>query len=140
MAQTKTITPAHLKLYVNGQLIGIAMGGSYQIQTAVRDIRAIDSNVAYELAPTQCDVSGTIQIVRLHGTGGIEGEGIAAFDEEILLQKYSTITLVDRKTDLNMQEFGRCLCTGQQWNIPTRGIVTGSFSFKGTAWSNEAAS
>jgi hypothetical protein len=132
------IAAAHLKVYVNGRLLGWTTGFTPRISTPVRAAGGIDTSVTFELMPTTYAVSGTMEVLRGRGQGGAEGLGMAAFAKDLLKQKYSTIELVDRLSDAIMFKFVGCLVEDQGWEVTPKGLVRGRFSFQGLDYSNEA--
>jgi hypothetical protein len=138
MAWPKVIASAHLKVMVNGRLLGWAAGFRPRISTPVRKAQGIDTNLTFELMPATYDVSGTIQVLRGRAQGGAEGLGMAAFAKDLLKQKYCSIELLDRLSDQVVMKFVGCLITEQTWDVSPKGIVTGQFTFEGLDYSNEA--
>ena len=139
MGQSKSLASADVVLWVNGAILGIATGGSYVKNTQIRRSRAIDSLKTYELVPTEVSCSGRFQVVRLHGTGGLEGQGVTAFPDETLLQRYATLTLIDRRNDQIVDQFEQCMFSVVQWHVINRQLVQGTFQFEGIGWNNESS-
>lgn len=138
MAQSQVLASAHLKCNVNGRLLGWTSGFHPRIRTPVRRAQGIDTALTFELMPTTYEVAGSMQVYRGRAQGGAEGLGMAAFARNLLLQKYCTIELLDRVTDLVVFKFGSCLITEQNWDISPKGLVVGQFAFEGCEYSNEA--
>lgn len=137
MASSKILAGAHLKVYVNGQLLGVANGFNFAVRSPVRINRGIDQSTGSELIPTTYDVTGTIQVYRGRWQGGAEGLGMAAFGQKLLEQRYSTIEIVDIDSDAVVAKFIQCLVPSQSWEIRPKGLVVGNFSFEGLDYSNE---
>ena len=138
MSWSKVLAGAHLKVMVNGRLLGWTAGINYRIRTPVRRAQGIDSSLTFELMPTTYDVAGSMEVYRGRAQGGAEGLGMASFAKNLLLQKYSTIELVDRVSDQVVASFQKCLVSEQAWTVRPKSLVTGNFSFEGTGYSNEA--
>lgn len=138
MGWSSVVASAHLKVFVNGRLLGWSTGFQPRIRTPQRAAGGIDTSVTFELMPTTYEVSGTIDVLRGRAQGGAEGLGMAAFARDLLKQKYSTIELVDRASDQVMMKVVGAVIDEQSWSVAPKGIVTGRFSFVGLDWSNEA--
>lgn len=130
-----------VKCYINGVLLGYVVGmPQWTIETDYREAREIDSNVVRELMPGQFRVSGAFAILRGRDTGGLEGAGMVASAEKMLLQKYLVIELVDRLTDQTIFRAVQCQVTRQSWSASPKQLVTGNFAWLGTTFENEAKS
>lgn len=141
MAFSSVIAGSHVKCYINGVLLGYITGVSqWTVDTEYREARGIDSNTAVELVPGQFRVTGVFSIVRGRDTGGLEGAGMVASGQKMLLQKTMTIELVDRLTDQVIFKALGCQVTRQTWNSAPKQVVMGQFNWTGTTFSNEAQS
>jgi hypothetical protein len=137
MPRSETVVAAHLKIYVNGSLMGWATGFQPRIQTPVRKAQGIDTLMTFELMPTGFSASGSLQIVRGRAQGGPEGLGMVAAAKDMLKQKYLTIEVVDRITDSIVFKFTGCTITDQTWMISPKGVVTGALTFEAINYSND---
>lgn len=134
-----SIAGAHLKVYVNGKLLGYATAvPAWNVRSEWGRLREIDSVMTRQMAPRVFEVSGVVQVLRGRATGGAEGAGLVASGENMLRQKYCTIEIQDRITQDLVYRALRCTIQQQQWKMDARGLVQGSFSFDGIAFSNEA--
>lgn len=141
MAFPSIIAGHHVKCYVNGRLLGYITGmPQWTIDTDYRPALEIDSNVPRELMPGQFRVAGAFSILRGRDTGGLEGAGMVASGQKMLLQKYLTIELVDRLTDQTIFRATKCQVTRQAWTAAPKQLVTGTFTWLGIAFENEAKS
>ena len=139
MGQTFSIAAAHLRLFLNGKLFGACMGvPALTIQSNWAELREIDSVVARQLTPRTYSVTGTIQVLRGRSTGGLEGMGLTATGSSMLLQKYLTIELQDRITDDIVMSIHECQIDNQSWKIDAKGLVIGTFNFRGLRFDTEA--
>jgi hypothetical protein len=133
------IAGAHLKCIVNGHMLGVITGVSWDVDTGDTPRYQIDDNVAAEIVPGRYSVGGTFSLVRGRFSGGLEGLGVQAFAERVLRQKYSTIELVDRVTDEVVHRFEDCVVAKQHWQTDAKGLLMGSFSWLGRRSVTEAA-
>lgn len=139
MAQPFSIAGAHLKCYINGKLLGYVVAvPAWNIQTNWGELNEIDNAQARALAPRRFAVNGTIQILRGRYTGGLEGAGLVPTAETMLGQKYLTIELQDRISQDIVFRALLCQVDQQQWQINPKGLVIGTFNFKGLGFGNEA--
>jgi hypothetical protein len=135
--QAKSLTGANLKIFINGRLFGIGTASEWHADYGRKTIFGIDSYLPQEIASGQVTVNGSIDCIRTKLSGGLEGAGIAANDQNILLEKYIRITLIDRQTDTTIFNCFNALVSSQSWKASSGSIMRGSFSFIGTNWSNE---
>jgi hypothetical protein len=124
------VTGAGVLLYINGQFFAWVSSIQWQVVTAQKEIFAVDSNSAYELAPGQAKAGGTLGLYRLHGDGGATGAQITTQFQALVRQKYFTLVLVDKLTHETLFSAARCALEVQSWSAAARGFVTGQFSFK----------
>jgi hypothetical protein len=136
--QSKILASAHLKVLVNGRLLGWTSGFSPRVRTSVRPAMGIDNSTAIELIPTSYSVSGTMEVYRGRLQGGLEGLGMVAFAKDLLRQKYCTIEVVDRATDTTVFKIIGCTVTEQAWRVSPKALVSGTIQFEGLETSNEA--
>ena len=125
MAIQTILTGAQIVVYINGSEYSLVSGASWDVQAARKAIFAVDSPIAYELAPTTIQVMGNLSVYRLIQDGGLEGYGITQFPTDILSEKYVTITMVDSKSDSVLFCANKCAIVSQRWDIPSKGIVKG---------------
>lgn len=139
MGQSFSIAGAHLKAFVNGKLLGIVMSiPVWNIHSNWSELREIDSVVARQLTPRSYSCTGTVEILRGRSTGGLEGAGLVPTAEVMLRQKYLTIEIQDRISQDIIFRALLCQVDSQQWKIDAKGLVTGTFSFKGITHNNES--
>jgi hypothetical protein len=134
-----TIAGAHVVCYVNGKLYGRITNFSWSSQTANRPIYVLDTVDPVELAPGQTKISASMNVIRLHGDGGLQGTGMVPNYEQIPNGKYFTFTLIDRLTDLTIFNANYCKIQDESWSVPSKGLVTGSVRFEALEWSNSDA-
>jgi len=123
------VVGAHAKAYVNGHLWANVRRFAFRASPQHREQYGLDSLLPVELIPTRYNVSGTMQMYRQHEDGGLEGQGLMAGSEDLPLEKYVTLTLVDRLTDKVLFRSDFVKFIDQNWDMPARGIVSGSASF-----------
>jgi hypothetical protein len=135
-----TINGSNLKLYVNAFLVGIVTSFSFSIDYGRRTITGIDVQTPVEITSGQVKVKGQMSIVRLQLDGGAEGYGLIPKISDISLEKYISITLVDRFTDAVVFNSDYAVVGNQSWSIKNRQIVTGTVNFECIGYVNELGS
>lgn len=133
-----TISGAQLLCYINGQLFGRIVGFNYQSSTPSIDVRGIDSDQPFEFMSGTTSLTGSISCYRLSGDGGLENLGVTSKYADLTLLKYFSIQIIDRKNNLSIFKAQKCRLENQNWSVGSRGIMQGSFSFKGFAYDTEA--
>jgi hypothetical protein len=124
-------------VYVNGAPFAEVSGISFTSQTPRKRIFGLDSPIAYELAPTTCAGSGSIELYRLSASGGLEGAGLTSHYVDLPREKYVSITVVDRKSGLVLFHANQCSIVSQAWQAAAKQIVRGSCQFEFIQWGNE---
>ena len=140
MGTSNMMVSAHIVCYINGQKIADANSFTWTSETPHREIMAIDFNMPFELAPGATRMSGQIGLYRKTLEAGAEGKGMVSDFNTATRDKYFTIALVDRVSNTMLFKANNCSVNSQSWNLPTRGRVSGTVSFSGITWSNEANS
>lgn len=139
MAQSKVITGGRTFCYINGNLFGRIDSFSFGYGTPKKAIRGIDIPFPIELAPTYLEVTGTMTLYRLVGDGGTQGAGINVDPMLLSLQKYFTILITERSSDINLFKADYCSTDNESWTVAARGVMKGTVTFHGIVWSNEAS-
>jgi len=138
MATSRNVVGAHVIVYINGFVYAQVTDLAWDSSTPAITRAGLDSLMAYELSPGPVKVSGRLSVLRLHSDGGLEARGIVAPFSHLPLERYFSILVVDRVTGKRLHQADHCKCTGQAWQLPSRGRVQGSFSFEGISWVNDA--
>ncbi len=133
------IVSAQVLCYINGIPYSKVTAFQFSSETAKKEIRGLDSSEPYELAPTTNTVHGSLSVLRLLGDDGLEGDGITAPFLDQINQKYFSLLIVERRQNTVLFRADRCTITSQSWEMPARGMVTGSFTFTGIIWQNDAS-
>ena len=128
---------ARIYAYINGYKFGPAISVSVTSTSQTHPIEGIDEVIPSELAPTRCQVHGVVQCYRIVGDGGLEGLGITDQFANIPRQKYFSFALKDRITGKMLVKIDYCMVDSQQWQIGSKALMMGSFSFTGISWTNE---
>lgn len=133
------LTGAKLVMYVNKKPFGLVTNFSFSIDTSKRAIHVVDLMEAVELAPTMIRITGSMQILRQTGDGGAEGAGLVATQPELSRERYFSLTLVERGTDITVFQATQCSVTNQVWQVPARGFMQGTVNFEAIEWANETS-
>ena len=136
--KSNVIVGARVIAYINGKKFGTVIDIELSFDTQNRPIETIDMLVPAELAPTRGRVRGSISLIRLAGSAGVEGMGIATTFLNLPRQKYFSLTIKDRVTDVTLFQIDDCMVDQQSWSMQSKNIMSGSFTFTGTNWANES--
>lgn len=138
--RAQTIVSAGIIVYLNAKPYGRVKDFAFESVTGKKAQYGLDSLEPYELIPTSTKVTGHMTIVRTIGDAGAEGAAITARFEDLPRERYFTIQLVERVSDTLLFEARYCSVTRQAWNVPEKGMVTGTVEFEALDWSNELRS
>lgn len=137
MSTAKSLRGADIRVFINGKIYPPVVSFRFSASTGREAIHGIDKSEAQELAPGATTIKGTMEVIRIRASGGLEGAGIAAPERKILQEKYFSLTIIDRVTDTVVLQIDQAAITDQNWQTASKSITTGSFSFEGIGWSNE---
>jgi hypothetical protein len=135
--QAKSLVGANLKIFINGHLFGVGTATEWSVDYGRKYIFGIDSYLPQEIASGQVTITGTVECIRTKLSGGLEGYGVVAQTQNILLEKYIRITLIERQTDTTIFNCFNALVSNQNWRATSEMTMRGSFSFLGTNSTNE---
>lgn len=138
IAKARIITGANLKVYVNGRLVGRCSAISWTSMTQHRAIQTIDQTAPAELAITRTGVSFQMSLLRTVADGGAQGTGIVAPQGKVFKEKYATILVVERLSNLPVFQADYCQVDEEAWSVAAKGIMGGSVRGQGISWVNEA--
>jgi hypothetical protein len=133
------MTGARSFCYLNGRLLGVTTSVELNPRTPRKSIRGLDCPVVFESTPQTTEMVGSITVLRLSSDGGAEGYGLVAPPMDISAEKYSNMTLVDRKTDTVLFQLNYLTVTDQSWKVKSEAIMEGMIRFTAILWSNEAS-
>ncbi|MDE2425790.1 MAG: hypothetical protein KGO96_07770 [Elusimicrobia bacterium] len=137
MAQDLNISAPSLKVYVNSSLFGIATDFKFSVDYGRRRINGIDVQESIEIASEKVTVKGSMEVLRLHGSGGLEGYGMLPQLADLALEKYCSLSVVDMATNVIIFKSDFCMFTRQDWRIKTKDIMHGSVAFEAIDYKNE---
>jgi hypothetical protein len=133
----KITVGAQVSAFINGIRWGQVTGFRFSSVTQHKELLGLDSLEPFEQTPVAVKVNGNVQLIRLVGDGGLEGQGVTTNFEQLPRQKYFTLTLRDNFTDGILFESRYTVVQEQNWEFSAKGIVTGGFTFAGISWNNE---
>jgi hypothetical protein len=139
MASPSIMVSAHVVCYINNKMLGVVTGFSWTSNTPRKEIRSIDIPVPVELASTTTSVSFSMSVLRATGDGGMQGSGVVVPQNLVSREKYFTILLVDRATDLPVFKADFCQTDSESWTVTPKSLLSGQVQGKGLIWNNEAS-
>jgi len=131
------IQSARVICYVNGKVVGFCTAFKFQSRNNHKSIQGVDAPEPFELAPTTTQATGSLGLLRMTASGGLEAPGIMPTFADLPRERYVSITLVDRLTDSIVFHTPNGKFTSQEWDFSAKSIGTGSASFECIDWYNE---
>lgn len=136
----KLVSGARVLCYVNGRLLAGVSSFVWTSSSPRKKIRVVDLPIPVELAATTVDVTWQMTTFRQIGDGGAQGPGIVAANlTDIVREKYFSLLLIERATQLPLFQADYCNLDSENWSINAKMIMTGQLSGSGIVWVNEAA-
>lgn len=137
-ARSPLIVGARVWLFVDGAPVAQATGFACRLASMQTEEYGLDDVEAQEITPGIVRVQGTINLMRRLNDGGAEGSGLGAPTDLVTKKKYSSLLLLERQTRLPVFYFeGEVVFEEQNWNLPAKGAMVGSVSWRGVRWANE---
>ncbi len=134
------VTGAKVLCYVNGKLFGRVSSFSWSSSTPRKKIRVVDIPHPVELAATTTEITWQMGVFRSVGDGGMQGAGmIAAQQTAVMREKYFTILLLERSSNLVLFKADFCNADSENWAINAKAIMVGNVAGSGIVWGNEAS-
>jgi hypothetical protein len=128
VAQSKILTSAKVKLFINGKVFGQASSFRFSSETAHNDYYGIDNQQPVEFIPTVTRVSGSLTCHRMVADIGAEGNGLTAPFPVLPKAKYFSVSLVEIETDIVIFEAPRCVLINQSWGYDATRPAFGDLS------------
>jgi hypothetical protein len=135
----KLVSAAKVLVYINGKLFGRVVSFQWNSITPRKKIHTIDIPYPVELAATITEVTWTMGVLRSIGDGGMQGAGVVADQALLSREKYFTILLVERTSNLTLFKADYCATDSESWQISAKSLMSGQVSGSGIIWTNEAS-
>ena len=132
------IVSANCVCYINNVPLARCSGLTYSVNSMHKETHCVDILEPAEMIPIALSCTGTIEIYRLHGDGGIEAAGLIATWDSLTKSKYFSLGVKDMFADIFILQVDKCVVDSQAWRILPKGHVTGSVFFKGLRYHNES--
>jgi hypothetical protein len=136
----KLVVAAKVLVYINGKLFGRCSSFQWTSLTPRKKIRTIDIQWPVELAATTTDVTWSMAVLRTIGDGGMQGAGVVAPQNVLSKEKYFTLLLVERTSNLTLFKADMCAVDSEGWSVNAKSLMAGQVSGSGIIWVNEASS
>lgn len=130
MADSRIITGAHAVCYINGRVWGQVTSFSWSEQRPHRVVRGIDDAIAADLVPGPVTTIATIGLVRRKRDAGAEGAGLTVPLQDLTRERYVSVLLVDRTSDVVLFRADRARATSQAWEVRPKGVMAGTVAIE----------
>lgn len=137
MPRPKLITAPRILVYINSRLYGVCTSFSFTSTTNRKKIQTVDILHPVELAVTTSVVTWNMGVLRVMGDGGLQGAGVVARPQDLSREKYFSILLVDRLSDLPIFSSDMNNVDAESWSVTAKGLLLGDVRGGGITWSNE---
>lgn len=127
---------ARVFLYINGSLVGLVTDFSFSSSTPSVDISGIDVDYPIELGSGQVKTTGSFSIYKLITDSGAQSYGLTTTPIYTNIQKYVTLTLIDRGIDTVIFQADYAKVTNESWQVATKSMMTGNITFEALTWVN----
>lgn len=132
----KYASGARTTLKINDKIVGFATSISWNIETTVSEIRAIDEYVPLELAPRYVTVSGSIGGLMIPGTGP-SNENIQSNVINFLQQKYMTIEVRDSQSDNLLFFTNRAMVVSRSESLNSEQLGKITLNWRAIGWKDD---
>lgn len=134
---SRLVVGSRVFLYINGQKWAKCTGFEFESITPYKAAMGLDIPDPFELMSTTNQIRGQFTCLRAVGDGGLEAIGLTAPFTFSPLQKYFSVTVVDRQYDMILFQAKECSVLSQKWQIAAKGMMGGQVLFEGLNWVNE---
>ena len=131
MARQRTISGAHIKIYINGNVYNESQQLDYTIDYGEEPIYGIDSVFPQEIKITRISVTGTIQGIRIANSNGLQGYNIRPGIRDSIFAPYISIRVTDRRTGEDIIFIPYAKVTNEKTSVDAKGNMKSTFSFSG---------
>lgn len=131
MAQQKTLSGAHIKIYINGVVFNEAQSLSYMIDYGEEPIYGIDSIFPQEIKTTRISTTGTITGLRIKSSNGLHGYNLRPKITDSIFAPYISIRIVDRQTEEDIMFIPYARVTNEKLDVSAKGVAKVTFNFTG---------
>lgn len=135
----KIVVGAKVLVYVNGKLLGRCTSFSWNSVTPNKKIRTVDIQWPVELATTTTEVNWTMGVLRTIGDGGLQGAGLVAPQAVLSKQKYFTLLLLERTSNMTLFRADMCVVDSENWTVTAKEKMAGTCSGSAIIWVNETS-
>lgn len=131
MAVQRTISGAHIKIYINGAVYNESQQLDYNIDYGEEPIYGIDSVFPQEIKITRVSISGSISGLRTADSNGLQSINARPGVRGSIFAPYISIRIVDRRTGEDIMFIPYAKIINEKTSVSAKGIMKTSFSFTG---------
>lgn len=131
MAQTRVLSGANIKLYINNKVYKEVQGVSLSVDYGEMEIYGIDAAYAQEIASTKVTVRGTVNGIRLKLSGGLQASNMRPLFQDLAAAPYISIRITSRYDGEDILFIQNAKVTRESHTIATKSTYKVSFDFIG---------
>lgn len=129
--QQRTLSGAHIKLYINNVLYKVTNNVSFMVDYGETEIYGIDCVYPQEIAPTRVSVKGSVSGMRVKLSGGLQAQNIRPLFMDILASPYISIRIQDRSTGEDILFIQNAKTSKESHTIAAKSTYKLNFEFSG---------
>lgn len=131
MSFQRTISGAHIKIYINGIVYNESQQLDYTFDYGEEPIYGIDSPHPQEIKISRISVTGNISGVRVANSNGLQGQGIRSGIRQSTFSPYISLRVQDRRTGEDILFIPFAKVTKESSSVNAKGVMKTNFSFTG---------
>lgn len=131
MAFQRTVSGAHIKVYINGVAYNETQQLSYNIDYGEEPIYGIDSVFPQEIKITRISVQGSLSGIRVANSRGIQSSGLRPGVRDSVFAPYISIRIFDRRTGEDILFIPHAKIINERSSVNAKGNMTVDVSFTG---------
>jgi hypothetical protein len=131
MAQTRVLSGANIKLYINNKVYKEVQGVQFSVDYGESEIYGIDAGYPQEIASTKVVVRGTVNGIRLKLSGGLQASNMRPLFQDLAAAPYISIRITSRYDGEDILFIQNAKVTRESHTIATKSTYKVSFDFVG---------
>lgn len=125
----KTISGAHVRLYINGEAYNEVQQISWAIDYGEEPIYGVDSVFPQEIKTSRVSTTGSLQGIRLKNSGGTQGANLRPQIFASQNSPYISIRIQDRQTGEDLLFLPNAKVTNERSTVAAKGTLKVDIGF-----------